>query len=104
MVGLFNMKYVKPSLFGHQIFKSPIDIHFSWIGILMLLAGFGIGITNLVLGLHGWQLDRIWFYLLGSAMLILIGVQLINYWIILRVLNSLSRKTTKGGEEKNEQK
>jgi glycosyltransferase involved in cell wall biosynthesis len=96
MVGLFNIKYVRPRLFGHQIFKSQIDIHFCWLGILMLLGGVGIGITSLVLGLHGWNIDRTWFYLLGSAMLILIGVQLINYWVILRVLSSL--KNTMGGK------
>ena len=35
---------------------------------------------------------RLWLYLLGSAMLILMGVQFIIYWVLLRVLEELSQR------------
>ena len=47
---------------------------------------------NLVLGLQGWEIERIWFYLLGSALLFLIGLQLFVYWLLLRVLEELSKR------------
>ena len=57
-----------------------------------MLAGIGLGVGSFVLGLNGWVIDRLWLYLLGSAMLILIGMQLIIYWVLLRVLDELSRR------------
>jgi len=44
------------------------------------------------LGINGWDMSRLWLYLLGSAMLILMGVQLIIYWILMRVLENLSQR------------
>ena len=56
--------------------------------------GFGLvlGIISLVLGLNGWDIARIWLYMLGSAMFILVGVQLVIYWILMRVLEELSQR------------
>jgi hypothetical protein len=42
--------------------------------------------------MQGWEIARLWLYLLGSAMLILTGVQLVIYWILLRVLDELSQR------------
>jgi hypothetical protein len=44
------------------------------------------------LGISGWDVARLWLYLLGSAMLILVGVQLVIYWILMRVLEDLSQR------------
>jgi hypothetical protein len=41
---------------------------------------------------RGWEIARLWLYLLGSAMFILMGVQLILYWILMRVLDELSQR------------
>jgi hypothetical protein len=49
-------------------------------------------LVSLALGIDGWEIARLWLYLLGSAMLILTGVQLIIYWILLRVLDELSQR------------
>ena len=42
--------------------------------------------------LTGWEIARLWLYLLGGAMLILVGVQLVIYWLLVRVLEELSRR------------
>jgi hypothetical protein len=42
--------------------------------------------------LQGWELTRLWLYLLGSAMLVLIGVQLAISWLLMRVLEELSQR------------
>jgi hypothetical protein len=39
-------------------------------------------------------MNRLWFYMLGSAMLILTGVQLFIYWVQMRVLEELSLRET----------
>jgi len=52
----------------------------------------GVGGVSLALGVSGWAMDRLWLYLLGSALLVLVGVQLVIYWILLRVLEELSQR------------
>jgi hypothetical protein len=92
LVSLFYKEPIRQGLFGRPLFKTPLDRHFWWMGGLATLAGLVAGITSLVLGLNGWEVGRLWLYLLGSAMSILLGVQLIIYWILLRVLDELSRR------------
>jgi hypothetical protein len=51
-----------------------------------------------VLGVSGWEISRLWLWLLGSAMFILTGVQLVIYWILLRVLDELSQRDSHTAE------
>jgi hypothetical protein len=94
LVAFFNKKEVRETqgLFGMRLFNPPLDHHFGWMGILSLVVGLTLGGVSLVLGVNGWEMARLWLYLLTSAMLILVGVQLIVYWIILRVLDELSER------------
>jgi hypothetical protein len=50
------------------------------------------GRFELALGLSGWPVSRLWLYRMVSAMLILMGFQLIIYWILLRVLDEISQR------------
>jgi glycosyltransferase involved in cell wall biosynthesis len=90
LVGLFYKKPIRQGLFGKPIFKTPLDQHFGWMGILSLLAGLSIGVGSLVLGISGWEIERLWFYMVGSALIFLVGVQLVIYWLLLRVLDELT--------------
>lgn len=92
LVSLFYKRPVRQGLFGRPLFKTPLDRHFGWLGVLGTAGGLGLGTLSLALGGTGWEIARLWLYLLGSAMLILIGVQLIIYWILLRVLDELSQR------------
>lgn len=92
LVSLFYKEPIRQGLFGRPLFKTPLDRHFWWMGGLSTLVGLVAGGASLVLGLNGWEVGRLWLYLLGSAMFILLGVQLIIYWILLRVLDELSRR------------
>jgi glycosyltransferase involved in cell wall biosynthesis len=92
LVGLFYKKPIRQGLFGKPIFKTPLDQHFGWMGILSLLVGTVIGAVSLALGVGGWEIERLWFYLLGSAMIFLAGVQLVIYWLLLRVLDELNQR------------
>lgn len=90
LVALFHQQPVRQGLFGRPLLKNPLDRSFGWLGALALAAGFTIGAASLALGLNGWDMDRLWFYGLLSAMAIIVGVQLIVFWILLRVLDELS--------------
>jgi hypothetical protein len=43
-----------------------------------------------VLGGYGWPIDRLWLYLVGSALLILVGVQLLVSWILMETLREVA--------------
>ncbi len=92
LVSLFYKRPVRQGLFGRPLFKTPIDHHFGWIGGVVLAGGLGLAGGSIALGVNGWEITRLWFYLLGSAMLILTGIQLIIYWILLRVLDEISQR------------
>jgi len=92
LVGLFYKKPIRQGLFGKPIFKTPLDQHFGWMGILSLFIGLVVGVASLVLGLGGWEIERLWFYMLSSALIFLVGVQLVIYWLLLRVLDELNQR------------
>ncbi|NWG07472.1 MAG: glycosyltransferase family 2 protein [Chloroflexi bacterium] len=95
LVSLFYKKPIRQGLFGKPIFKTPLDQQFGWMGILAVVLGIAIGIVSIVLGVRGWDIDRLWFYLLSSAMVFLVGVQLFVYWLLLRILEELSQREVK---------
>jgi hypothetical protein len=92
LVSLFYKKPIRQGLFGKPIFKTPLDQQFGWMGALSTVAGLAIGALSIALGVGGWEIQRLWFYLLGGALLFLVGVQLVIYWLLLRVLDELSQR------------
>ena len=92
LVSLFYKKPIRQGLFGKPIFKTPLDQQFGWMGLLAIFLSFVVLVVSLVLGLNGWEVGRLWFYLVGSALMFLVGVQLAIYWLLLRVLEELSKR------------
>jgi glycosyltransferase involved in cell wall biosynthesis len=92
LVSLFYKKPIRQGLFGKPLFKTPLDLHFGWIGLVSSLIGLSISIFALLLGIQGWEIERLWFYLLTSALLFLAGIQLFIYWLLLRILEELSQR------------
>jgi glycosyltransferase involved in cell wall biosynthesis len=95
LISLFYKRPVRQGLFGNPIFKTPLDRQFWWMGLGSLAAGLLLGLISLILGLSGWEIARLWLYLLASAMFILMGIQLVIYWILLRVLDEISQRDFK---------
>jgi peptidoglycan/LPS O-acetylase OafA/YrhL len=89
-VSLFRHQPVRLGLFGAPLFRRPLERHFGWAGLAAVLAGLAVAGGSLALGLHGWAIDRLWLYLVGSALLILVGVQLVVSWVVMRTLHELS--------------
>ena len=92
LVSLFYREPIRQGLFGRPLFSVPLDRHFWWMGGLALLAGLVLGLVSLFLGVRGWDVTRLWLYMLASAMLILTGIQLLIYWIQLRALEELNQR------------
>ena len=92
LVSLFHKKPMQQGVFGKPIFNPPLDRHFWWIGGLLILASVIVAATSLTLTLGGNETERLWLWLLGSAVLLLTGVQLFVSWIVMRVLEELSQR------------
>lgn len=95
LVSLFHRRPIRQGLFGKPLFRTPLERRFGWIGLVSITAGLVLAIGSLVMGLQGWEIARLWLYLVASAMLVLIGVQLIIYWILVDVLDELSQRYIK---------
>ncbi|HUV12055.1 MAG TPA: glycosyltransferase family 2 protein, partial [Acidobacteriota bacterium] len=47
---------------------------------------------SLWLGLNGWDISRLWLWLLGSALFVVVGLQLLVSWVVVRVLRELAQR------------
>jgi len=92
LVGLFRKQPVRLGLFGKPIFDPPLEQHFGWLGATMAMCGLAIAGVALGMGINGWDIARLWLYLVGSALFILVGVQLLISWVVMKTLDELSRR------------
>ncbi|MDX1614001.1 MAG: glycosyltransferase family 2 protein [Candidatus Promineifilaceae bacterium] len=99
LVSLFYKKPVRQGLFNWNLPGQPLERHFGWAGLLAFLLGTALGLTSLALGISGWPMTRLWLYLLAGALLTLTGVQLVIYWVLIRVLAELSQRDLMVSEE-----
>jgi glycosyltransferase involved in cell wall biosynthesis len=95
LVSLFYHRPIRQGLFGRPLFKTPLESHFGWLGLVGLVVGGVLGAVSLGLGASGWEIGRLWLYLLGSAMFILMGVQFLISWVLMRVLEELNQRETR---------
>jgi len=91
LVSLFHKRPIRQGLFGKPIFKTPLDRHFWWMGLVMMAGGLILGIVSFNLALNEWAIERLWLYLLAGTMFILVGMQLDIFWLIVRILDELSQ-------------
>ncbi len=92
LVTLFIKRPIRQGLFGRPMFKTPLERQFGWIGALSFVLGLVVALASLVIGIGEDDIARLWLYLLGGAMLSLVGVQLMVYWVLSRVLEELSQR------------
>ena len=92
LVSLFHKQPIRQGLFGRPLFRTPLYRRFGWLGLLGMVGGLTVAAASIAMSLQGWAIERLWFYLLGAAMLLLVGLQLVVFWIIIGVLDELSRR------------
>jgi glycosyltransferase involved in cell wall biosynthesis len=91
-VALFHRQPVRQGVFGRPIFSFKLEHHFGWIGAGTLMVGILVGFGALGFALTGVPTDKLWLYYLGSAGMVLIGIQLIIAWVQMQVLEALSAR------------
>lgn len=100
LVSLFRRQPVRQGLFGRPLFAQPLDRQFGWLGLLSACGGAALSSASLALSLaQGWEIARLWLWLLVSALLVLVGVQLVISWSLMRVLEALSQREIRVAEE-----
>jgi hypothetical protein len=68
LVALLQKTPVKQGLFGKPIFDPPLERHFWWLGLLGIGAGVAIAIAAIILAFNGWTAERLWLWMVASAM------------------------------------
>jgi hypothetical protein len=92
LVALFHRKPLRQESPARDLFVRSLESSFGWFGILGIIVGVGLAATAIVLGSAGWEISRLWLWLLGSALFFLVGIQLLISWIVARVLKALAER------------
>ncbi len=92
LVALFYKQPIRQGVFGRPLFKRPLERHFGWVGVLSMLVAILLGLGSLVLGVNGWPQARLWFWELLCAAMLLIGLQLVVSWFMMRALAELNQR------------
>jgi glycosyltransferase involved in cell wall biosynthesis len=96
LISLLQNRPVRQGLFGKPMFKVPLEQRFGWLGLIAMIGGIAIGG---VIWLTGYPIERLWLYLLISALLILSGLQLIIAWLLVKVLREVKQREAKVQED-----
>ena len=101
LVSLFHQRPIRQGLFGKPVFAQPLERHFGWVGLLAIVVGLVVGVVSLSLSSSGWPIERLWLYLMGAAMSLVVGLQLSVFWIIMQVLGELSQRAGQVADDMN---
>jgi len=93
LVSLFYNRPIRQGLFKKPLLQRPVEQLFLPAGLATGITGLMIALMSLGLAMNGWPIERLWLYLTGSAMLMLIGIQLVLWWLMASVLRQLSERT-----------
>lgn len=92
LVSLFYNRPIRQGLFKKPLFKRPVEQLFLPAGLAATAVGLAAAVVSLALALNGWSIERLWLYLTGSAMSLLVGIQLTLWWLMASVLRQLSAR------------
>lgn len=99
IVSLFYRRTIRQGLFRKPLFHLPIERLFLPTGLLIGGVGLAIAMASGVLSTRGWPIERLWLYLTGSAMMMLVGLQLSMAWLMGSVLRELSEREIQRAHE-----
>jgi hypothetical protein len=90
LVALFHRRPIHQRNLLVSLLGPAPERHFGWAGLAFGVVGAVIGGVSLALGLSGWEITRLWLWLIGSALFLLVGVQLVLFWLLIQVLDALN--------------
>lgn len=92
LVALFHERPIRQANVVASLLGPSPERHFGWIGLSLAGVGTTLGCASLLLGLRGWEITRLWLWLLGSASFLLVGLQLTLFWMLIRVLETVRQR------------
>jgi glycosyltransferase involved in cell wall biosynthesis len=101
IVKLFHKGSIRQGLFGPRGNGRRIERHYWWLGFLAVLAGVGVYLAAALFDLTNPAMSASWFAPVVSALLVLIGVQLVSAWGLARLLAELSERNGRAARDLN---
>jgi len=92
LVSLFHKRPIRQGLFGRPLFRQPLERRFLPLGLLSVAAGLILYGWAAMAGLTAPPFPAPWFVPAVSALTVLMGVDLITAWILVRALSELSQR------------
>jgi glycosyltransferase involved in cell wall biosynthesis len=102
LIAIFTDQPVRRGMFGRVIFDPPLDYSFGWMGMLSAGAGILISLAAFVMLWQGAALGALWLWFLLSALLIMVGAQLSISYLVIRVLDELTRRPASAQRDLND--
>jgi hypothetical protein len=99
LVALFHHRAIHQANLVTQILGPSPERHFGWLGLALAICGSVLASVSLYLGVAGWEITRLWLWLLGSALFVLVGVQLMLFWTLIQVLDALDGREEQIGAD-----
>jgi glycosyltransferase involved in cell wall biosynthesis len=99
LVALFHHRAIHQANLVTQILGPSPERHFGWLGLALAICGTVLASVSLYLGVAGWEITRLWLWLLGSALFVLVGVQLMLFWTLIQVLDALDEREEQIGAD-----
>ncbi|MCE5308028.1 MAG: glycosyltransferase family 2 protein [Acidobacteriales bacterium] len=99
LVALFHSGPIRQPSLVAKVLGAPAEQNFGWIAATLSACGAGAGALSLILALQGWEITRLWFWLLGSALCLLSGIQLALFSMLLRVIQTLNHRHERIGAD-----
>ena len=99
LVALFHQRPIHQATLLGRILGPLPERHFGWAGLVLAAGGTTLGSVSFALGVNGWEITRLWLWLLGSALFVLMGIQLMVFWTLIQVLDALDERDEQIGAE-----
>jgi len=90
LVSLFHRRPMREGLIGNSPLEKSLERQFGIFGVCAMGFGIVLALISATVGSSRWDMARLWFWFLGSALFILVGLQLLISWIVARVMESLA--------------
>jgi hypothetical protein len=99
LVALFHHRPIHQANLVTRLLGPAPERYFGGLGLALGTLGISLGGVSLVLGMNGWAITRLWLWMLGSALFVLVGIQLVLFWLLIEVLDSLDEREEQIGAD-----
>jgi len=89
LVSLFHRSPIRQRSLAFGALGSALEGRFGWVGLAFTALGSALAVASMAMSLGGWEMTRLWFWLLASASTLLVGVHLLLFWGLLHILSTL---------------